>query len=75
MVDIYRYAKYDDYIKIRNCLEEMSSRGQPLKRTGVGESRDRETRWRWSWSKSAGEPFGKPAAGWRPISRSGSSNF
>jgi len=44
MVDIYRYATYYDYNKIRNCLEEMSSRGQPLKRTGLGESRDRETR-------------------------------
>lgn len=44
MVDIYGYAKYYDYNKIRNCLEEMSSRGQPLKRTGLGESRDCETR-------------------------------
>jgi hypothetical protein len=44
MVDIYRYATYYDYNKIINCLEEMSNRGQPLKRTGLGESRDRETR-------------------------------
>ena len=44
MVDIYRYANYYNHNKIRNCLEDMSSRGQPLKRTGLGESRDRETR-------------------------------
>ena len=44
MVDIYRYANYYNHNKIRNCLEEMSSRGQPLKRTGLGESWDRETR-------------------------------